>query len=74
MILKKAAEKAGIKKHITAHKLRHSYATYLLETGTDLGYIQNLLGHANGKTTEMYTHITTKGFDQTRSPLDYLNI
>jgi site-specific recombinase XerD len=53
MILKKAAEKAGIKKHITAHKLRHSYATYLLETVTDLRYIQNLPGHANSKTNEI---------------------
>lgn len=74
MILKKAVFKVGIKKHITVHTLRHSFATHLLEAGTDLRYIQSLLGHANSKTTEIYTHITTKGFDQIKSPLDNLNI
>lgn len=73
-ILRKSVEKAGIKKHITVHTLRHSFATHLLETGTDLRYIQSLLGHANSKTTEIYTHITTKGFDQIKSPLDNLEI
>jgi integrase/recombinase XerD len=74
LLLKKAVEKTGIKKHITVHTLRHSFATHLLEAGTDLRYIQSLLGHANSKTTEIYTHITTKGFDQIKSPLDSLNI
>jgi len=73
-ILKKSVEKVGIKKHITVHTLRHSFATHLLEAGTDLRYIQSLLGHSNSKTTEIYTHITTKGFDQIKSPLDNLNI
>lgn len=73
-ILRKAVTKVGIKKHVTVHTLRHSFATHLLETGTDLRYIQSLLGHANSKTTEIYTHITTKGFDQIKSPLDNLNI
>jgi integrase/recombinase XerD len=74
IILKNAVKKVGIKKHITVHTLRHSFATHLLEAGTDLRYIQSLLGHANSKTTEIYTHITTKGFDQIQSPLDKLSI
>lgn len=73
-ILRKSVEKVGIKKRITVHTLRHSFATHLLEAGTDLRYIQSLLGHANSKTTEIYTHITTKGFDQIKSPLDNLNL
>jgi len=73
-ILRKSVEKTGIKKHVTVHTLRHSFATHLLEAGTDLRYIQNLLGHENTKTTEIYTHITTKGFDQIKSPLDNLDI
>ena len=73
-ILRKSVAKSGIKKHVTVHTLRHSFATHLLEAGTDLRYIQSLLGHANSKTTEIYTHITTKGFDQIKSPLDNLKI
>lgn len=73
-ILKKSVNKAGIKKRITVHTLRHSFATHLLEAGTDIRYIQNLLGHSSGKTTEIYTHITTKGFEQIKSPLDKLKI
>lgn len=73
-ILKAALEKTGIKKHVTVHTLRHSFATHLLENGTDLRYIQNLLGHESSKTTEIYTHVTTKGFNQIVSPLDKLEI
>ena len=71
-IVQAAVKKAGIKKKVSVHTLRHSFATHLLEHGTDLRYIQSLLGHESSKTTEMYTHITTKGFDQIVSPLDNL--
>ncbi|WPR76528.1 site-specific integrase [Algoriphagus sp. NG3] len=73
-ILDKALKQTGITKHVTVHTLRHSFATHLLENGTDLRYIQSLLGHSNSKTTEVYTHITTKGFNQIISPLDKLDI
>ncbi|WP_111672621.1 tyrosine-type recombinase/integrase [Algoriphagus litoralis] len=72
-IVKKAARKAGIKKDISAHTLRHSFATHLLEQGVDLRYIQELLGHASSKTTEVYTHVTNRAFGNLKSPLDKLN-
>lgn len=78
VILKDSAKKAGITKKISVHTLRHSFATHLLEHGTDLRYIQNLLGHESSKTTVPVaignTHITTKGFDQIKSPLDQLDL
>jgi integrase/recombinase XerD len=69
-----SVQKAGITKDVSVHTLRHSFATHLLENGTDIRYIQSLLGHSSSKTTEIYTHITTKGFDQIKSPLDKLDI
>ena len=73
-VLQRAARKTGILKHVTMHTLRHSFATHLLENTTDLRYIQELLGHSSPKTTQIYTHITTRGFGQLRSPLDNLEI
>jgi integrase/recombinase XerD len=71
-VLKQALVKAGISKPVTLHWLRHSYATHLLESGTDLRYIQELLGHRSSKTTEIYTHVSTKSIQQIKSPFDDL--
>lgn len=73
-IMKMAVLKAGIQKQVTVHTLRHSFATHLLENGINLRYIQSLLGHSSSKTTEVYTHITTKGMEQLKSPMDLLDI
>ncbi|MCX6278644.1 MAG: tyrosine-type recombinase/integrase [Bacteroidetes bacterium] len=73
-IVTKAFDRAGITKKASTHTLRHCFATHLLENGTDIRYIQMLMGHASIKTTEIYTHMTTKGFDKIENPLDGLEI
>jgi len=70
--LKQALHKAGIQKPVTLDWLRHRYSNHLLESGTDLRYIQELLGHNSSKTTEIYTHVSTKSIQQIKSPFDDL--
>ena len=69
-----AKMKSMINPGATVHTLRHSFATHLLEKGVDLRYIQELLGHESSKTTEIYAHITHKGWDKIKSPIDDLDI
>jgi integrase/recombinase XerD len=68
--LKNAVHRAKIDKPVTLHWLRHSYATHLLESGTDLRYIQELLGHGSSRTTEIYTHVSNKNIQEIKSPFD----
>jgi site-specific recombinase XerD len=67
-----AGRKAGLTKKITPHTLRHSFATHLLEHGTELPYIQQLLGHRNLKSTLIYTHVSSEALGRVVSPLDRL--
>lgn len=71
-ILKKAIRKTNIKKPITLHTLRHSFATHLLENGTDIRYIQTLLGHSSPKTTMIYTHVSETRIRNIKNPFDNL--
>lgn len=72
--LKVAVKKAGIIRHVNLHMLRHSYATHLMESGTHLRHIQELLGHKSPKTTQIYTHVSREEIGKIISPFDRLNI
>jgi integrase/recombinase XerD len=69
-VIERARIAAGIKKQFSVHALRHSFATHLLEAGTDLRFIQELLGHGSARTTQIYTHVSTRDLARIRSPLD----
>jgi integrase/recombinase XerD len=72
LIFHQWCKRIGIKKDVTFHSLRHSFATHLLEQGTDIRYVQTLLGHANIRTTQIYTHVMQPVLDKIISPLDRL--
>lgn len=69
-IFRRSVESAGINKYVTPHSLRHSFATHLLEQGTNLRYIQEILGHEDSRTTEIYTHVANNELSRIRNPLD----
>lgn len=71
-VMREALKKSGLEKKATVHTLRHSFATHLLENGTDIRYIQKFLGHSSIKTTTIYTHLTKGAVDKIQSPLDLM--
>jgi integron integrase len=70
--VRRAVMRAGLTKRVTCHTFRHSYATHLLETGTNIRVVQELMGHADVKTTEIYTHVMRKDLSAVQSPIDTL--
>lgn len=71
-VFKRSVQDAGINKQVSVHTLRHSFATHLLEAGTDLYYIQRLLGHTTAKTTAVYLHVTQRDLTRIKSPIDLI--
>ena len=71
-VMRQAIKKSGLDKKATVHSLRHSFATHLLENGTDIRYLQQFLGHSSIKTTQIYTHLTKSAVDKIKSPLDIM--
>lgn len=71
-VFERAVQRAGISKQVSIHSLRHAFATHMLEHGTDLRYIQDLLGHDSIKTTEIYTHVSKRKVAQLQSPIEHL--
>ncbi|TBX65190.1 recombinase [Flavobacterium silvisoli] len=71
-VMREALKKSGLNKKATVHTLRHSFATHLLENGTDIRYIQQFLGHSDIRTTTIYTHLTSNSVNKIKSPLDIL--
>jgi site-specific recombinase XerC len=70
--LKRAVARIGLARHVSVHTLRHSFATHLLQSGTDIRTVQELLGHSDVSTTMIYTHVLNKGGRGVKSPLDRL--